>query len=157
MDVASLQQCAGRTAAAPPHPLDPLSSPEVAAAAAACRARAAAAAPRLPPLRFNTITLQEPPKADLLRFTNGRGPRPPRRAFCILQTPPIFGAIEATVDLSHFRAAGAAAAAVVSWVAVSAGRMYGSGLHAWEWGPWLCASGAAWRGGRPIITPADTG
>lgn len=41
---------------APGHPLDPLSGAEVSRAAESCRAKAAALG--LPPLRFNTITLQ---------------------------------------------------------------------------------------------------
>jgi Cu2+-containing amine oxidase len=121
-------------ALAHPHPLDPLSPGEVAAAAAACRA--AAAGRGAARLRFNTVTLQEPPKPALLAHRRGAGPAPPRRAFCILQTPPAFGVTEALVEL---RPGGGAE--VVSWVPVSGeGRVAGEimGLPALQRG----------RGGR---------
>jgi len=94
------------------HPLDPLTPPEVAAAAAACRAHSG---PRRVPLRFNTVTLQEPPKAQLLAFSRGRLPRPPRRAFCVVQTPPEFCVVEAVVE---FGGGGGGGASVVSWIRV---------------------------------------
>jgi Cu2+-containing amine oxidase len=112
---------AAAATAAAPHPLDPLTPGEVAAAAAACRARAAGGG-ALPGrggapgrLRFNTVTLQEPPKAALLAFRAGRGPAPPRTAFCILQAPPAFGVVEALVALAP-----GGGAEVVSWTPVRA-------------------------------------
>lgn len=108
--------CAGAAAL---HPLDPLTPDEVSAAAAACRGRATAAL--APPsgaarLRFNTVTLQEPPKKDLLAFSRGTGPRPPRLAFCVLQAPPEFAVIEAVVLLAISPAVtGGVAADVMSW------------------------------------------
>ena len=85
---------------APFHPLDPLNAGELASAAEACRAHASKLG--LPSLRFNTITLLEPPKQELLAFARGAGAAgaeaPPRRAFCILQTP---GTVEATVLLEE--------------------------------------------------------
>lgn len=74
----------------------------------------------LPPLRFNTISLQEPPKRQLLQYESGALQQLPRLSLCILQTPPQFVVYEATVDLQQPpHSAGAAAAAVVSWTKVS--------------------------------------
>ncbi|KAI8464298.1 MAG: copper amine oxidase [Monoraphidium minutum] len=128
MDHLQLQR-RGAAAGAPPHPLDPLAPAEVAAAAAACRARAAAAGGAAGGgLRFNTVTLLEPPKAQLLCFLAGRAAAPPRRAFCVLQAPPVFGVIEAVVDLSHPPSGGPGAAAVVSWVVLDGDKMDGQPL-----------------------------
>ncbi|KAF6251268.1 copper amine oxidase [Scenedesmus sp. NREL 46B-D3] len=55
------------------HPLDQLTPAEVSRASAAVRRHAAAAG--VPgSLRFNTIMLQEPPKAELLAYQRGAGP-----------------------------------------------------------------------------------
>ena len=80
-----------------PHPLDPLSVAEVTRAAAAARAHGAKLG--LAKLRFNTVTLAEPPKRELLAFEHAGGPRPPRRALCVLHTPPNADVIEALVAL----------------------------------------------------------
>lgn len=66
------------------HPLDPLSPAEIAAAAEACR-QLAAGQIGVQELRYNVITLKEPPKAELLAFEAGGGERPARQAFAILQ------------------------------------------------------------------------
>lgn len=133
-------------APAAPHPLDPLSPAEVAAAASACRAahaaRGGSALGRHTSLRFNTVTLLEPPKRDLLRFLRGPSAPPPRRAFCVLQAPPAFGVIEAVVDLSVFRDGGAAA--VVSWDEV---RRRDGGCHLPA--PQVAAGGSRANCGRP--------
>lgn len=99
-----------------PHPLDPLTEDEVRRAAAACRAHAAVLG--LPPLRFNTISLQEPPKHQLLQYQSGTLQQLPRLSLCILQTPPQFVVYEATVNLQPQHSTDAAAA-VVSWAKVS--------------------------------------
>ncbi|KAL4418888.1 hypothetical protein ABPG77_010057, partial [Micractinium sp. CCAP 211/92] len=81
----------------PSHPLDPLSAAEMTAAADACRARAAVEG--VERLRFNTITLKEPLKKELLAWYKAGCPAeeaPPRQAFCILQTP---AAVEVEVAL----------------------------------------------------------
>eukprot|EP00877_Chromochloris_zofingiensis_P005949 jgi/Chrzof1/1607/Cz10g14120.t1 len=104
------------------HPLDPLAIDEINLAAAACRAKAVALG--LPPLRFNTITLQEPPKLDWLQYDAGARSSLPRLAFCILQTPPHFLVYEAVVDLR----AHATAAAVVSWTKLDGDSMPGQPL-----------------------------
>lgn len=65
------------------HPLDPLSAAEISAAAEACEQLAQQQG--IAELRFNVITLQEPPKAALVAYEAGSGPCPPRQAFAILQ------------------------------------------------------------------------
>lgn len=65
------------------HPLDPLSAAEISAAAEACQQLAQQQG--IAELRFNVITLQEPPKAALVAYEAGSGPCPPRQAFAILQ------------------------------------------------------------------------
>jgi primary-amine oxidase len=70
---------------------------EVTRAAAAARAHGAKLG--LAKLRFNTVTLAEPPKRELLAFEHAGGPRPPRRALCVLHTPPNADVIEALVTL----------------------------------------------------------
>ncbi|KAI8472762.1 MAG: copper amine oxidase [Monoraphidium minutum] len=79
------------------HPLDPLSAEEISLAAEACKAYAEKAG--VGPLRFNSIALQEPKKADLLAFDAGAAPAPPRAAACVLHAPPRRGSIEALVAL----------------------------------------------------------
>ncbi|KAF8068451.1 maoI [Scenedesmus sp. PABB004] len=84
------------------HPLDPLSADEVRAAAGACRAlaRAEGWCAGGEELRFNVITLKEPPKRDLLAFEAGSSPEPPQRRACaILQTPPSSAVFEVDLDL----------------------------------------------------------
>eukprot|EP00878_Enallax_costatus_P018606 GHUV01019596.1.p1 GENE.GHUV01019596.1~~GHUV01019596.1.p1 ORF type:complete len:681 (+),score=180.46 GHUV01019596.1:3034-5076(+) len=104
------------------HPLHPLSAEEVQLAAAACRSHAARL--QLPPLRYNTITLQEPPKQQLLAYESGQVLSLPRLAFCILQTPPEFAFYEALVDLrSHV-----STSAVVSWVKLNGSQLDGQPL-----------------------------
>jgi primary-amine oxidase len=69
----------------------------------------------IPSLRFNVITLKEPPKKELLAYDADPSskPAPLRQAFCILQTPPKSGALEAVVTLGT--ATDPLAATVVSW------------------------------------------
>lgn len=50
-------------------------------------------------LRFNTVMLQEPPKAALLAYDQGRGPRPARRALAWLMHPATNSLYEAVVQL----------------------------------------------------------
>jgi primary-amine oxidase len=69
--------------AKPSHPLDPLCGFELTAAAEACRQLAQQQG--ITELRFNVITLKEPPKAALVAYEAGSGPCPPRQAFAILQ------------------------------------------------------------------------
>lgn len=101
--------------AAPPrpavHPLDPLGADEIRAVAAACRKHAESLA--LPFLRFNVISLQEPPKRALVAYDAAPSPAtlPPRQAFAVLQTPPEGGAIEAVLTLTP-----EGPVAVESWV-----------------------------------------
>lgn len=71
------------TPACPGHPLDPLTGAEIAAAAAACKQLAEQQS--FKSLRFNVVTLKEPPKATLLSFEAGHGLKPPRQVFAILQ------------------------------------------------------------------------
>jgi hypothetical protein len=58
-------------------------------------------------LRFNTIMLQEPPKAELLAFQHGAGPKPERRALVWVLNPPKGDFYEAVVGLPEGAAAGA--------------------------------------------------
>mmetsp|Transcript_22566 Transcript_22566/g.67197 ORF Transcript_22566/g.67197 Transcript_22566/m.67197 type:complete len:731 (-) Transcript_22566:1085-3277(-) len=94
------------------HPLDDLSVLEVARAAAACRAHAAAE--DCGELRFNSIMLQEPPKAALLDFLNGRAAPPARRAAATLIVPSRALAVDAVVELRGGRGGGGPDA-VVAW------------------------------------------
>ncbi|KXZ45138.1 hypothetical protein GPECTOR_58g587 [Gonium pectorale] len=94
------------------HPLDPLNSDEIREAAAICRAYAEQQG--VDGLRFNVISLQEPPKAQLLAYTKDPSAgAPPRRAFCILQLPGLAGVIEAVVQLGAGKEP--SAQPVVSW------------------------------------------
>ncbi|WIA35530.1 hypothetical protein OEZ86_003956 [Tetradesmus obliquus] len=100
------------------HPLDQLTPAEISRASAAVR-RHAAAAGVTGALRFNTIMLQEPPKAELLAYQQRRGPRPERRALVWVLNPPCGDFYEAVVALPEGVAAAAAAADVVrTWTKV---------------------------------------
>eukprot|EP01025_Chloroclados_australasicus_P031457 TRINITY_DN3179_c0_g5_i1.p1 TRINITY_DN3179_c0_g5~~TRINITY_DN3179_c0_g5_i1.p1 ORF type:complete len:672 (-),score=75.87 TRINITY_DN3179_c0_g5_i1:433-2448(-) len=78
------------------HPLDPLNKQEVLQARKVCKNHASKLG--ISPLRFNTITLKEPPKSSILKY-NRSGSVPPRQAFCIVQSPRDRKAFEATVAL----------------------------------------------------------
>jgi primary-amine oxidase len=94
------------------HPLDPLTPAEITAAAHACSSYAVSQDIRV--LRFNTITLKEPLKADLLAYSNQpeTATIPLRQAFCTLQIPGECGkVIEAVVGFLD----AAADAKVESW------------------------------------------
>lgn len=97
------------------HPLDQLSVAEVQASAAACKRYALANG--VGALRFNTVILKEPPKAALLSFEKGTGPRPERIAECVLVIPSTSAAAEALVRLSPTTSAAPedVSAEVVSW------------------------------------------
>lgn len=64
------------SSANPPHPLDPLSEPEIEHAIACVRGHIS---PELK-LRFNTVTLHEPPKAEFLAWLGDNSKRPNRQA-----------------------------------------------------------------------------
>ncbi|BDA47955.1 Primary amine oxidase [Coccomyxa sp. Obi] len=83
---------------AAPHPLDPLSAEEVVSAANICRAYVAEKG--LGAHRFNTITLSEPPKADLLAFERG-GKYPTRMASVVMTKPPKSNPIEMELNLEE--------------------------------------------------------
>lgn len=85
------------------HPLDPLSPAEMVQAAARCRERHAS-----PRLRFVSIALREPPKADVAAFVPGTAFT--RRAFVVLIDRADGTIFEAIVDLSGDR--------IESWSAV---------------------------------------
>jgi hypothetical protein len=81
--------------------------------------RHAAAAGVTGTLRFNTIMLQEPPKAQLLAYQHGAGPKPERRALVWVLNPPKGDFFEAVVGLPEgLGAAGAAADVVHTWAKV---------------------------------------
>lgn len=65
-------------------------------------------------MRFNTVMLKEPPKAELLAYQQGVGPRPERRAVVWLLNPPKGDFYEAIVSL-HEGSAAAAKDAVCRW------------------------------------------
>ena len=91
--------------AAAPHPLDPLTAPEIDAAARLIRA-----APQFPADgRFSTIVLLEPAKADVLAFTPGSPIT--RRAFSIVLDRRGNRTFETVVDIDGGR--------VVSWTPVA--------------------------------------
>ncbi|RHZ45552.1 peroxisomal copper amine oxidase [Aspergillus thermomutatus] len=75
------QCCAGKRPSCAPstHPLDPLSIDEITTAASLLRQHAHPTT-----LKFNCITLHEPPKGELVAFLAGTGPRPARRVFSIV-------------------------------------------------------------------------
>lgn len=101
-----------------PHPLDQLNAYEIKAAAATVRSHAAEISENTETdgaqlsrsVRFNTITLAEPPKAELLAFqTNGKEgggvqsdaiAPPMRRAYVIFMVPSSGAAYEAHVALT---------------------------------------------------------
>lgn len=100
------------------HPLDQLSASEIKAACTAvqqCLAQLPYSSEVKPctsqALRFNVITLAEPPKRELLAFiSNGKNqvgdekeaaPRPQRRAQVIFMVPSSGAAYEAIVELTH--------------------------------------------------------
>ena len=106
----------------PPGPLTPLSPAEVSTAAAAARAHAAGLGSAS--VRFNTVTLDEPPKKELLAYLSHRGPRPKRVALCVLQTPPgLVDVIEARVVIRDDGSAG-----VDSWQVFSVAELGGQPL-----------------------------
>lgn len=96
------------------HPLDQLTPAEISRASAAVRAHAAAQGIK-GLLRFNTIQLAEPPKAALLAYEAGAGPRPERTARVWVLHPASEGFWEAVVGLE---APGNAGGAVHSWTKV---------------------------------------
>ncbi|OAA64323.1 peroxisomal copper amine oxidase [Niveomyces insectorum RCEF 264] len=63
----------------PVHPLDQLSIKEISLAAKSIRRHV-----HPKELKFNCITLREPPKAEYVAFREHRGPRPDRKAFAIV-------------------------------------------------------------------------
>eukprot|EP01041_Mallomonas_annulata_P010298 gene10298-21497_t len=90
-----------------PHPLDPLSPDEISSISSACRAydwkRTGTFRIDNCLLRFNTITLKEPTKLELVAFLSRKETSPSkivRTAFVILQFPPDSLIIEADVVLS---------------------------------------------------------
>eukprot|EP00953_Heterococcus_sp_UTEX-ZZ885_P014549 8230-Heterococcus_DN1.PRE.2 len=93
------------------HPLDALTPEEIGLSAAACSKRGAAEG--LSQIRFNTITLKEPAKADLLAYEKDPSQVPERQSFCILQVPGAGDVYEVVLTLSS-----GAAAQVTSWVSV---------------------------------------
>ncbi|GAQ81207.1 Copper amine oxidase [Klebsormidium nitens] len=80
------------------HPLDPLSFAEIQATAAAVRT--AVLEKGLENLRFNTITLKEPAKKELVSYEANEDSVPPRCAFAIIQCWPKLPLVEVIVDLS---------------------------------------------------------
>lgn len=95
------------------HPLDQLTPAEITRASAAVK-RYAAAEGITGTLRFNTVMLKEPPKAQLLAYQQGKGPKPERRAVVWLLNPPKGDLYEAIVSL-HEGAAAAAKDVVRVW------------------------------------------
>lgn len=83
--------------------------------------RSAAVLRGLASVRFNTVTLAEPPKASLLAHAKG-GPLPPRRALVVLLNTPSPDVHEIVVDLG---AGEADAAAVASWAVLDAASLGG--------------------------------
>lgn len=98
------------------HPLDPLTAEEITLAAEACKSHASALG-ILESLRFNTITLKEPTKAELLKFEMDQNQMsvPLRAAFCILENPPKLGAIEVVVSLDRKKGQ---SCEVISWESI---------------------------------------
>jgi primary-amine oxidase len=81
---------------AAPHPLDPLTAAELAAAVAAVRRRMGE---RTPALRLISIDLREPDKAAVAAWRGG-GARPPREAFAVLLDRADGCAYEAVVSIA---------------------------------------------------------
>jgi hypothetical protein len=123
------------------HPLDQLNPQEVTRASAACKKYAAAQG--IKQLRFNTVMLQEPAKAVLLRYEAGAGPAPPRQALCVAISIPDGQVVEAVVGL---HGSAASKDAVQSWKLVR-----GGGGGRWRPGARLAAPGAA--GSLPAAVP----
>ncbi|KAJ4252428.1 hypothetical protein NW762_011029 [Fusarium torreyae] len=69
----------GSTLAVQTHPLDPLTPDELLAAAALVRAASPDGV-----VKFNSITLLEPPKDEYTAFRDSSGPRPHRRALAVV-------------------------------------------------------------------------
>jgi Cu2+-containing amine oxidase len=80
--------------------------------------RHAAAAGVTGTLRFNTIMLQEPPKAQLLAYQHGAGPKPERRALVWVLNPPKGDFFEAVVGLPEGAGTAGAADVVRAWAKV---------------------------------------
>jgi Cu2+-containing amine oxidase len=85
------------------HPLDQLTTQEVARASAAVKRYATSVAGLQGTLRFNTIMLQEPPKAAMLAYEAGEGPCPPRQALVWFIHPASSSFFEAAVVLPEVR------------------------------------------------------
>lgn len=78
------------------HPLDPLTPTEISLIAKTIRDFDwSGVSDGTGLLRFNTITLKEPPKREVLEFMKDSTSVPVRKAFCILQFPPISPIVEA--------------------------------------------------------------
>ncbi|KAF4952638.1 hypothetical protein FSARC_12600 [Fusarium sarcochroum] len=94
--------CAARSTADPgrdqsavrPHPLDPLSPEELLAAAALVRAASLDGV-----VKFNSITLLEPPKGVYTAFRDSRSRRPERRALAVVISRKTHQISEVTVNL----------------------------------------------------------
>jgi primary-amine oxidase len=99
--------------------LDQLTAVEV-SRASACVRKYAAAEGITGTLRFNTIMLKEPPKAQMLAFWKGRGPKPERRAVVWVINAPKGDFFEAIVALAEGPAAlaGSGAAAALDQVQI---------------------------------------
>lgn len=70
-------------------------------------------------LRFNTVMLKEPPKAQLLAYEQGKGPKPERRALVWVINPPKGDFYEAVVRLSEVPGAASGAQDTVrAWIKV---------------------------------------
>eukprot|EP01023_Acetabularia_acetabulum_P066619 TRINITY_DN9016_c0_g2_i1.p1 TRINITY_DN9016_c0_g2~~TRINITY_DN9016_c0_g2_i1.p1 ORF type:complete len:714 (+),score=119.60 TRINITY_DN9016_c0_g2_i1:60-2201(+) len=78
------------------HPLDPLTRKEVQLAGQVCKQYASKKG--VAPLRFNTVTLKEPVKGNVLKHKRC-GISPPREALCIIQSPRDQKSFEAIVSL----------------------------------------------------------
>jgi Cu2+-containing amine oxidase len=81
------------------HPLDSLTSKEIFAVSASCAAHHAISNASI--LRFNTISLLEPPKSVLLSYDAGTLKEVPRKALAILEIPPESGVIEVVLLISN--------------------------------------------------------
>lgn len=92
------------------NPLEPLSEAEVRAASAAAKKHGASLGFSL--IHFNTVTLHEPAKRELLAYAAG-GALPARAALCVVQVPPSFDVHEVAVALAA--ANGAVTGTVATW------------------------------------------